>query len=182
MDAARDAAEPEKPIVLKEVDRSDDAALREQSPLSDDTVTPDDAADDEDSDTEPVGSDEPDARADSDPDTMPVNTAGTIPRDELVDTLINVINSGNAELIHDFIQEQYAMSALTEGDVETRVEVFMDVHEATGEMRVVNSAEGDEGEIVLVLQTRRSLDRQRFVITLDTDPPHKIVRVNIDRI
>ena len=50
------------------------------------------------------------------------------------------------------------------------------------EMRIVTSEEGDDGEILLVLQTRRSLDRQRFVITRDMEPPHKIVRVNINRI
>ena len=153
-----------------------------QSPLFEDTIGIDDAADDEVSDTEPVPSDEPDAPADSGGHTMPVNTAEAMPRDELVDTMISVINSGNAELIYKFIEEQYAASALAEGDVETRVEVFMDVHESTGEMRVAISDEGDEGEIVLILQTRRSLDRQRFVITLDTQPPNKIVRVNIDRI
>ncbi len=177
VDPVKEAAEPQVPLVFEEVDRTDDAAPAEQPPFSTDTVATDDALD-----TDPVPSDEPNAPADSRPHTTPESTAGVMPRDELVDTMISVINSGDAKLIHSFIEEHYAGSTLAEGDVETRVEVFMEVHETTGEMRVVTTDEGDEGEIIVVLQTRRSLDRQRFVIALDTDPPHKIVRVHIDRI
>ncbi len=182
-DGTNDFVAAAEPVITTDFDTMvpvEDTAEPEESVAPDDAV--DETVDDAVSDIDPVPSDEPAPPADSGPHAMPVNTAEAMSRDELVDTLISVINSGNAELIYKFIKEQYAVSALTEGDVETRVEVFMEVHEATGEMRVVTSEEGDEGEIVLVLQTRRSLDRQRFVITRDTDPPHRIVRVSIDRI
>ena len=175
-----DVADPRESIAFDEVDLSDEQTDDATNFAADDVT--DAATADVIPDNEPVRPDEPVVPADSSLHTVSVDTAPVLPRDELVDTLISVINSGDAELISSFIREQYAASALTEGDIESRVEVFMDVHETTGEMRVVTSDEGDEGEIVVILQTRRSLDRQRFVITRDTDPPHKIVRVNIDRI
>jgi chromosome segregation ATPase len=176
MTPVKDVAEPGESIVFDEVDASDVVTNDVTNDVTDevtDEVTPD---------VEPVLPDEPHVPADSGLLTVSVDTAAALPRDELVDTLVSVINSGNADLISSFIKEQYTASALTEGDIETRVEVFMDVHESTGEMRVVTSDEGDDGEIVVILQSRRSLDRQRFVIIRDNNAPHKIVRVNIDSI
>ncbi len=164
--------EPDDFVVADEPDKtswSDAAASPQDSPVSEDAVSSEEMipADDDVVHDEPAPHDEPDTPA------MAI--------DELVDTMINVINSGNPELIASFVAEQYSESALAEGSVAARVEVYMDIHEATGEMRVVTSDVGDEGEIVVILQTRLSLDRQRFEIIRNTNS-HKIDQVNISRI
>jgi len=102
--------------------------------------------------------------------------------EELIQGLIEAINSGNADIIRKFVEEEYSESALADGGVDQRVDVYMSVHEEGGECRVVSFDTSSDGDIVALVQSRLSLARQRMQIVREQSPPRKILLVNIDEV
>jgi hypothetical protein len=102
--------------------------------------------------------------------------------ERLVKSLVAAINSGNAEIIRRFVSEEYAESALADGGVDARVEVYLSVHEEAGKIRLSEIEQDSENEIVAVVQSKLSLAWHRLEITRESTPPHKILVVNIDSV
>jgi hypothetical protein len=122
--------------------------------------------------------DEPAPIDDADPaDLSPGRDA-----EELVQGLIDAINSGNADVIRKFVSDEYSEAALNDGGVDLRVDVYMSVHEEGGECRMVSVDTTPDGDLVVLVQSRLSLNRQRMEIVRDQKPPHKILLVNIDEV
>ncbi len=71
------------------------------------------------------------------------------------------------------------MSALAEGSVEDRVDIYMSVYGESGEIRLVECEQESPSEIVAIVQSKLSLVRQRFEIICESTPPQKIIVVNI---
>ena len=144
-------------------------------------------------DREPAADPEPLADTPSTPLEEPVEPAPTDhtpPADpspgrdpeELIQSLIDAINSGNTDVIRKFVKEEYAESALADGGVDSRVDVYMSVHEEGGECRVVSRDTTPDGDLIALVQSRLALARQRFQIVREQRPPHKILMVNIDEV
>ena len=100
--------------------------------------------------------------------------------EQLVKLLIDAISSGNEHTIRKFVTEEYSESALTEGGVEPRVDVYQSVYSESGALRLINLEQTGENALVAIVQSMSSPLRQRFEIMREPTPPHKIQVVNIE--
>ncbi len=99
------------------------------------------------------------------------------PQGKLAVGFIDAFNSGDIEVMREFIEKNWAESSLEEYTVEQWMSDLSGYYEKTQGLTFHNLVEAKEHEITLLVQEKLTEKMIHFVFTFDEKPPHKIVDI-----
>ncbi len=102
------------------------------------------------------------------------------PSGKLVHGCLKAINSGNAEILRDFVADYYAQAALEARSVEDRVAVYLRIYEDSGGIELRRVEKCGTREAIVFVQQSTNTAWYRCHFELEPDAPHKIMNLYVD--
>ncbi|MHC4447647.1 MAG: hypothetical protein ACYSXF_07705, partial [Planctomycetota bacterium] len=102
------------------------------------------------------------------------------PSGKLVHDCVEAINSGDAEILRDFVAEYYAQAALEARSVEDRVAVYLRIYEDSGGIELRRVEKCGTREAIVFVQQNTNTAWYRCHFELEPDAPHKIMNLYVD--
>ncbi|MBV9609306.1 MAG: serine hydrolase [Acidobacteria bacterium] len=100
----------------------------------------------------------------------------TIPARRL-DAMLYALNTGNRELIRDFIKENYTDNALLQRTPDDRAATYLRLHADTGGFDLRQIVESSDHSITVLVEARKTEEWYRITCPVDLASPHNIMGV-----